>query len=317
MLPAVNEYDSDGEWTDTGNDAIKFVSMSNLPCQDLQQIPSVSWRFSSIFLALISKESSARSICVSLAVFGDFSGAVVSELDGNSKGLLMLKSAVEDNILAGEIVTDSITLLLYSLDLMKEVFLEILLLSQQICLSGVRLHLALCFYQSFCALRCLIPLVEFCSHIPTRLPRSYPGVFAVEKQRTQQAYDFTDFRRDIIKARDFSTSSLCGHDDKIHVVLSNADLVDIQQLMRVYGKSTHGSGKPPTSGRLPDAEQFKEVLAGHGMDKFEKLKQKTIQSVDDMLAHNIPNVTYRSPIASLLRRPTSRPYMSTTAQSPF
>ncbi|KAI4374789.1 hypothetical protein MLD38_012742 [Melastoma candidum] len=52
---------------------------------------------------------------------------------------------------------------------------------------------------------------------------------------------------------------------------------------------------PP--GDFPNAEQFKEVLAGYSMDKFEKLKPKMIQSVDDMLGHDIPNLlkNFRNP----------------------
>ncbi|KAI4390085.1 hypothetical protein MLD38_002233 [Melastoma candidum] len=45
---------------------------------------------------------------------------------------------------------------------------------------------------------------------------------------------------------------------------------------------------PP--GDFPDVEQFKEVLVGHNMDKFEKLKSKMIRDVDNMLGHDIPDL---------------------------
>ncbi|KAK4491748.1 hypothetical protein RD792_002523 [Penstemon davidsonii] len=50
-------------------------------------------------------------------------------------------------------------------------------------------------------------------------------------------------------------------------------------------------------GDFPNAEQFKEVLNSYSMDKFEKLKPKMIQSVDDMLAYDIPNLlkNFRNP----------------------
>ncbi|XP_027341084.1 EH domain-containing protein 1-like [Abrus precatorius] len=52
---------------------------------------------------------------------------------------------------------------------------------------------------------------------------------------------------------------------------------------------------PP--GDFPNVEHFKETLSGYNFDKFEKLKPRMIQAVDDMLAHDIPNLlkTFRNP----------------------
>ncbi|TKY46952.1 EH domain-containing protein 1 [Spatholobus suberectus] len=52
---------------------------------------------------------------------------------------------------------------------------------------------------------------------------------------------------------------------------------------------------PP--GDFPNVEHFKEVLSGYNIDKFEKLNKKMIQTMDDMLAHDIPNLlkTFRNP----------------------
>ncbi|XP_073224447.1 EH domain-containing protein 1-like isoform X2 [Cicer arietinum] len=52
---------------------------------------------------------------------------------------------------------------------------------------------------------------------------------------------------------------------------------------------------PP--GDFPNVDHFKEVLSGYNIDKFEKLKPKAIQAVDDMLAHDIPNLlkSFRNP----------------------
>lgn len=51
------------------------------------------------------------------------------------------------------------------------------------------------------------------------------------------------------------------------------------------------------AGDFPDIDHFKEILSGYNFDKFEKLKPKAIQAVDDMLAHDIPNLlkTFRNP----------------------
>lgn len=44
------------------------------------------------------------------------------------------------------------------------------------------------------------------------------------------------------------------------------------------------------AGDFPSAEHFKEVLGAYNIDKFEKLKPKMIQAVDDMLAYDIPQL---------------------------
>ena len=44
------------------------------------------------------------------------------------------------------------------------------------------------------------------------------------------------------------------------------------------------------AGDFPDVEHFKEVLATYSIDKFEKVKPKMVQAVDDMLAHDIPDL---------------------------
>ncbi|CAI8596650.1 unnamed protein product [Vicia faba] len=51
------------------------------------------------------------------------------------------------------------------------------------------------------------------------------------------------------------------------------------------------------AGDFPDIDHFKDILSGYNIDKFEKLKPKTIQAVDEMLAHDIPNLlkSFRNP----------------------
>ncbi|CAM8921448.1 unnamed protein product [Rhodiola kirilowii] len=52
---------------------------------------------------------------------------------------------------------------------------------------------------------------------------------------------------------------------------------------------------PP--GDFPNPDQFREVLSKYSIDKFEKLKPKLIQAVDDMLAYDIPDLlnNFRNP----------------------
>ncbi|XP_052207695.1 EH domain-containing protein 1 [Diospyros lotus] len=51
------------------------------------------------------------------------------------------------------------------------------------------------------------------------------------------------------------------------------------------------------AGDFPNIEQFKETLNGYNIDKFEKLKPKMIQAVDDMLGYDIPELlkSFRNP----------------------
>ncbi|KAG8385770.1 hypothetical protein BUALT_Bualt03G0079800 [Buddleja alternifolia] len=44
------------------------------------------------------------------------------------------------------------------------------------------------------------------------------------------------------------------------------------------------------AGDFPNVEQFKEVLSRYNIDEFEKLKPKMIQTVDDMLGYDIPEL---------------------------
>ncbi|KAJ7963730.1 EH domain-containing protein 1 [Quillaja saponaria] len=69
----------------------------------------------------------------------------------------------------------------------------------------------------------------------------------------------------------------------------------IDKLEDEFGKVQREFHLPP--GDFPNVEHFREVLSGYNFDKFEKLKPKMIQTVDDMLGYDIPDLlkNFRNP----------------------
>jgi len=105
-----------------------------------------------------------------------------------------------------------------------------------------------------------------CSQAKSEVLRSIsivdtPGILSGEKQRVDRGYNFTGIlewfaervdrilllfdahKLDISDEFRRSIEALRGHDDKIRIILNKADMVDHQQLMRVYGALMWSLGK--------------------------------------------------------------------------
>ncbi|KAG7015536.1 EH domain-containing protein 1 [Cucurbita argyrosperma subsp. argyrosperma] len=69
----------------------------------------------------------------------------------------------------------------------------------------------------------------------------------------------------------------------------------IDNLDEEFGKVQREHHLP--AGDFPNVEQFRETLSGYSFDKFERLKPKMIQSVDDMLGYDVPDLlkNFRNP----------------------
>uniref|UniRef100_M4F3Z4 Uncharacterized protein n=1 Tax=Brassica campestris TaxID=3711 RepID=M4F3Z4_BRACM len=62
----------------------------------------------------------------------------------------------------------------------------------------------------------------------------------------------------------------------------------LDNLEDVFGKVQREHHLP--KGDFPNVDQFREVLSGYNFDNFEKLKPKMLQTVDDMLGYDIPEL---------------------------
>ncbi|KAF9336243.1 hypothetical protein BGZ91_010105 [Linnemannia elongata] len=111
------------------------------------------------------------------------------------------------------------------------------------------------FLTRFQVAQCPSPLLENMTLIDT------PGILAGNKQRVERGYDFTKTiewfaeRADLILlffdshkldiSDEFKSSiyALKGHEEKVRVILNKSDMVNQQQLMRVYGALMWSLGK--------------------------------------------------------------------------
>jgi len=108
-------------------------------------------------------------------------------------------------------------------------------------------HFGAAFLSRFEGATCPAPLLDAITLVDT------PGVLSGEKQRVERQYNFTGavewfaaradlvlllfdpFKLDVSDELKGCIHALKGHEEKVRVVLNKADLVDPQELMRVYG----------------------------------------------------------------------------------
>ncbi|KAF9965575.1 3-hydroxyisobutyryl-CoA hydrolase [Mortierella alpina] len=111
------------------------------------------------------------------------------------------------------------------------------------------------FLTRFQVSQCPSPLLENMTLIDT------PGILAGDKQRIERGYDFTktiewfaqrsdlillffdSHKLDISDEFKSSINALKGQEEKVRVILNKSDMVDQQQLMRVYGALMWSLGK--------------------------------------------------------------------------
>ncbi|KAK7067155.1 EH domain-containing protein 4 [Halocaridina rubra] len=129
-----------------------------------------------------------------------------------------------------------------------------------------------------------------------------PGILSGEKQRVDRGYQFTGVlewfaervdriillfdahKLDISDEFRRSIEALKGHDDKIRIVLNKADMVDHQQLMRVYGALMWSLGKvlnTPEVARVYIGSFWDQPLRYDVNRKYSKLKNSGVLDILD------------------------------------
>ncbi len=146
-----------------------------------------------------------------------------------------------------------------------------------------------------------------------------PGVLSGEKQRLNRQYDFPSVirwfaeRADIILllfdahkldiSDEFKSTilSLAGNDEKVRVVLNKADMINGQQLLRVYGALMWSLGKV-----LPNPEVVRVYLGSfwdqpyHFRDCEALLKAEQKDLMDDL--RNLPRNAAIRKINEVIKR---------------
>eukprot|EP00177_Eucheuma_denticulatum_P003038 GFKZ01005467.1.p1 GENE.GFKZ01005467.1~~GFKZ01005467.1.p1 ORF type:complete len:625 (-),score=80.36 GFKZ01005467.1:1686-3560(-) len=159
------------------------------------------------------------------------------------------------------------------------------------------------------------PILDSISFIDT------PGILSGEKQRVERGYSFEHVvewfaeradrilllfdgnKLDISDELKRVIESLKGHDDKIRIVLNKADMVDPQQLMRVYGALMWSLGKvirSPEVLRVFIGSFWDKPLNATGAGNAELFKSEERDLLDDL--RSLPRHSAVRKINELVKR---------------
>ncbi|MCE0481497.1 hypothetical protein HAX54_039295 [Datura stramonium] len=264
--------DSDGDGRLTGGDAIKFFAMSNSASwQDLKQLVSLAQAGHPVSSDLLNVEGIDTQNFLILGTAVDFENSVTPTLEGldllQAKKKRMPKSEPAQN---GNPTVPSVTANWFSSPT-----------------SVKKLPVDAC-----------APYLSIGAHIgPEPLPttdrfvvvmngpdeRSIPGnTIAVQANMpfSELSLKSPDSEQLLSSHLAVGAHHICGYSwSSIRLKQRNT-----KELVILLGGRLGSKGNTHLpAGDFPNVEHFREVLRGYNIDKFEKLKPKLIQSVDDML----------------------------------
>ncbi|KAF9281548.1 3-hydroxyisobutyryl-CoA hydrolase [Mortierella alpina] len=183
------------------------------------------------FVLLLGQYSTGKTTFIKSLIEGEYPGAHIG-VEPTTDRFVAVMNGPEPRVVPGNAAAVSNELPFRGLDRFGQAFLTRFQVSQ-----------------------CPSPLLENMTLIDT------PGILAGDKQRIERGYDFTktiewfaqrsdlillffdSHKLDISDEFKSSINALKGQEEKVRVILNKSDMVDQQQLMRVYGALMWSLGK--------------------------------------------------------------------------